>query len=61
MFEVVFNNGRNLQYRKSETYDDDFDRLLMLLDLCGLPFNLYFNQKRIEYPVDFKKLCRYVA
>lgn len=61
MFEVVFNNGRNLQYRKSEDFDYDFEHLLNLLDACGLPFNLYFNQKRIEYPVDLKKICRYVA
>lgn len=61
MFEVVFNNGRNLQYRKSEYFTEDFEHLLDLLDACGLPFNLYLNQKRIDYPVDLKLICKYVA
>ena len=61
MFELVFHNGVNLQYRKSDVYDFDFDMLLKLLDTCGLPFTLYLNQKRVSYPVDLKLLCKYVA
>ena len=61
MFELVFHNGTSLQYRKSDVYDFDFDMLLKLLDTCGLPFTLYFNQKRIGYPVDLKFICRFVA
>lgn len=61
MFELVFYNGTNMQYRKSEVYNDDFDRLLMLLDSCGLPFKLYFNKQALDYPLDLKILCRFVA
>lgn len=61
MFELVFHNGTCLQYRKSQVYDFDFDMLLKLLDACGLPFTLYYNQKRIGYPVDLKLICRFVA
>ena len=61
MFELVFNNGRSLQYRKSDYYDDDLENLCELLFTLKIPFTIYFNHHRISFPVDLKKLCRIVA
>ena len=61
MFELVFHNGRQFQYRKSEFFDKSMDELCRLLIQCGLQFGLYLNCKRIEYPVDLNKICKYVV
>ena len=61
MFELVFHNGKSLQYRSCDSYDYDFDDLLYLIDSLGLSFSLYFNKHEIDYPFDLKKLCRFVS
>lgn len=61
MFELIFCNGRSIQYRKSDQFTSDFEQLLNLLDSLNIDFALYLNFRQIDYPVDLRKICQYVC
>ena len=46
MYEIVFFNGREIQYRCSTDFEDLID-LVRCLQKVELPFNLYYNKKKL--------------
>lgn len=44
MYELIFHNGRSVQYRKSCKFSDLL-YTIELLDLCGMKYRLYYNCK----------------